>query len=397
MSRQIRLFYTIPALLITPGDGSTVQSLTSAELVALSGNVSHVFSDDQDGSVNATDHTINVIVSSDEDGGSSQNQTVTVNNVAPTIALIGTDHAVEDTTYTLTLGAVTDPGQDTVSSYMVNWGDGNNNAYSITGNVNHIYANPGDFAINVDLVDEDGSYVNVAGKALTVNPAVQPEIIHLGDAKGLPTLSNPNIWASFWSNSIMNISHKTDYSNAGEGWTATKLNTVGSTTLSGGDLWNGDLGVSGRNLATSSIQQEIQGHEALRFALTDSTRTAAKVEINLTQFFSDDDGNALDYNEAGRLQAFDANGNVVKEVVFSADSLNGTHWVALDSNIGFSAVVLTAGSYDGNNNFVFGAYDNDSGQSIVPYSQDTQLHGSDFLVDNIQFELTLIGVSPLQL
>ena len=195
---------------------------------------------------------------------------------------------------------------------------------------------------------------------------------------------------------MVNISHKADYANAGEGWTATKLNAVGPTTLAGGDLWNGDLGVSGRNSATSSIQQEIQGHEALRFDLTDPTRTVTKVEINLTKFFSDDDGNTLNYNEAGRLQALDANGNVVKETVFSADSPNGTHLVSLDSNIGFSAVVLTAGSYDDNNNFVFGAYDNDSGQSIAPYSQGTQLHGSDFLVDNIQFEVSLIGVSPLQ-
>jgi hypothetical protein len=153
------------------------------------------------------------------------------------------------------------------------------------------------------------------------------------------------------------------------------------------------MGVSGRNAATSSIQQEIQGHEALRFDLTDSTRTATKVEINLTKFFSDDDGNSLNYNEAGRLQALDTDGNVVKETVFTADSPDGTKLVSLDSTIGFSALVLTVGSYDENNNFVFGAYDNDAGESIVPYIQDNQLHGSDFLVDNI--ELTLIGINPV--
>jgi len=190
---------------------------------------------------------------------------------------------------------------------------------------------------------------------------------------------------------MVSISHKADYANAGEGWTAAKLNAIGPTKLSGGDLWNGDLGVSGRNAATSSIQQEIQGHEALRF---DLTHTATKVELNLTKFFSDDDGNTLNYNEAGRLQALDAEGQVVKEAVFSAHNMDGKQLVSLDSTIGFSALVLTAGSYDENNNFIWGAYESDAGEAIAPYIQDNQLHGSDFLVDSIDFELTLIGVNP---
>jgi hypothetical protein len=229
---------------------------------------------------------------------------------------------------------------------------------------------------------------------LTVSSAVQPQIIHLGDATGLPTLSNPNVWAPYWSNSGVSISHKADFANSGEAWSAVKLNGVGPTTLSGGDLYNGDLGVSGRNATTSSIQQEIQGDEALRFNLT---HTANKVDINLSNFFKNDDANILHYNEAGRLQALDSNGSVLKEVVFSADNPNGTKLVSLQNDVGFSAVVLTVGSYDTNNNFVFGAYDNDSGQfAAAPYTQGAQVHGSDLLVHDIQFELVpLIGVNPV--
>ena len=41
---------------------------------------------------------------------------VTVNNVAPTIAISGAASVNEGSVYTLTLGAVTDPGTDTVSA-----------------------------------------------------------------------------------------------------------------------------------------------------------------------------------------------------------------------------------------------------------------------------------------
>ena len=48
-----------------------------------------------------------------------------VDNVAPTIAISGAANVDEGSAYSLTLGAVTDPGTDTVSSYIVHWGDGN--------------------------------------------------------------------------------------------------------------------------------------------------------------------------------------------------------------------------------------------------------------------------------
>jgi hypothetical protein len=222
--------------------------------------------------------------------------------------------------------------------------------------------------------------------AVTINVQGAQKIIHLGDAVGRPTLSNPNVWQPFWTDSDVSISHKADYTNTGENWTAAKFNALGTTLLSGGDLWNGDLGVSGRNAATSSIQQEIQGKEALRFDLDGA---ANKVKINLSQFFADDDANTTNFNESGRLQAFDSNGLLVKETVFTADNANGTKLVTLESNAAFSSIVLTTGNYDANNNFVFGAYSNDSGQLAAAPTA----HGSDFLVHNIEIELiTLVGV-----
>ncbi|WP_287719921.1 PKD domain-containing protein, partial [Nitrosomonas sp.] len=70
--------------------------------------------------------------------------------------------------YALTLGAVTDPGIDTVTSYIVNWGDGNISSYDSAGEVSHTYASAGDFVITVDLIDEDGTHTEVATQALAV-------------------------------------------------------------------------------------------------------------------------------------------------------------------------------------------------------------------------------------
>ena len=56
-------------------------------------------------------------------------------------------------------GAVTDPGADTVSSYVVHWGDGNTDTYASNGAKTHTYADgPNDYTITVDLVDEDGTF-----------------------------------------------------------------------------------------------------------------------------------------------------------------------------------------------------------------------------------------------
>src|SRR5262249_7348119 len=73
----------------------------------------------------------------------------------------------EGATYTLTLGKVSDPGADTVSQYIVHWGDGNSNTYTSGGAQTHTYTGLGSRAITVDLVDEDGTHLNRAN-ALSV-------------------------------------------------------------------------------------------------------------------------------------------------------------------------------------------------------------------------------------
>src|SRR5205823_9384142 len=79
-----------------------------------------------------SDHTVTVTV---DDGADATSKTfsVHVGNVPPSIAISGAATANEGSSYSLTLGAVTDPGTDTVSSYIVHWGDGQSDTYASNG------------------------------------------------------------------------------------------------------------------------------------------------------------------------------------------------------------------------------------------------------------------------
>ncbi|MBK7954247.1 MAG: hypothetical protein IPK02_09950 [Candidatus Accumulibacter sp.] len=317
---------------------------------------------------------------------------VDVADVAPTIALGGADRVKEGSFYTLNLGKLTDPGADTVAGYVVHWGDGLSDSYTSGGDVTHLYGKvDGDLArtITVDLADEDGSHTAVASKEITVS-----NVIYLGNAMGAVTLLNQYAWAPFWTDGNVRISHKANSADAGEAWSDVSLHPFSASTLAGGDLYGGDLGVSGQNQASSSVRQEIQGAESLRFDLKDPANT---VTLNLSQFFQDDDANLFNYNEAGRLQVLDKAGNVLDEVTFAADGSSGKQMVTLTLDPqehpgGFSSVVLNAGAYDEPDHFVFGAYVNDAGEAQDPYSNAGKLHGSDFLVHDIELAVPLIGL-----
>ena len=64
----------------------------------------------------------------------------------------------EGSAYSLTLGAVTDPGTDTVTSYSSTGATATATPTRTNGAKTHTYADgPSDHAITVDLVDEDGT------------------------------------------------------------------------------------------------------------------------------------------------------------------------------------------------------------------------------------------------
>jgi len=141
-------------------------------------------------------------------------------------------------------------------------------------------------------------------------------------------------------------------------------------------------------VATSSVRQEIDGSEALRFELATE---ATGVTVNLSRFFINDDGSL--YTESGRLRLIDDSGTVVAETTFSATSAAGTQEVSLGSAAGFSHVELSAGAYDGTD-FVFGGYQDGAGHFGIAITTDGAgiQHGSDFLVDWVEFDFPIVGV-----
>jgi len=92
----------------------------------------------------------------------------TVTNVAPTIAVSGAASVDEGALYTLLLGTITDPGEDTVTECVVHWGDGSTDTCGAGGEFSHTYGDNGSYTISVDLTDEDGSHSGAGSLDLTV-------------------------------------------------------------------------------------------------------------------------------------------------------------------------------------------------------------------------------------
>lgn len=124
-----------------------------------------------DGPNNQT-HRVTV---TDEDGTVVAGElSVLVLNVAPTISLTGAGSVDEGSPYTLNLGAITDPGTDTVSAYSIDWGDGSA-VENFTGNPanaskTHTYVDGTNiYPVRVSLTDEDGTHADAASLSVLVN------------------------------------------------------------------------------------------------------------------------------------------------------------------------------------------------------------------------------------
>src|SRR5262249_12637157 len=149
------------------GDGATATNATPTHLYADNGT-----------------YTATLTVNDGQGGSASASLVVTVLNVAPTLSLSGASAVNEGSPYTLNLAA-SDPGQDTISSWTITWGDGA--VQTVTGNpgsVSHTYADgPVTYTIRATAADEDGPYN--AGKTVNVSVTnVAPTASLSGPATG---------------------------------------------------------------------------------------------------------------------------------------------------------------------------------------------------------------------
>ena len=105
-------------------------------------------------------YTIGLRVTDDLGGSSTTTTTLTVNNTAPTLTTTGAATIGDGGLYTLNLSA-SDPGNEMITSWTINWGDGTID--TIAGNppsTTHTYNGVG-FTYNIlaSATDEDGTYL----------------------------------------------------------------------------------------------------------------------------------------------------------------------------------------------------------------------------------------------
>ena len=229
----------------------------------------------------------------------------------------------------------------------------------------------------------DGTTNSTGTVTIDVLPS-EVETISLGDAPTRLPRSDRDAWSNAWTDASVTITHKADITDSGEVWSNASLSAAGSHVLSGGDIYAGDLGVSGQAIETGQARQEIEGTEALRFEL-DGVATEATLEISRL----DTEGV---FRESGRVQALDDQGNVVAEVLFNADDLAGDQPVQISASQGFTQLVLTAGTYDGST-FVYGALADDQGDYAAP-ANGALSQGSDYLLDSVEFVFGAVATEP---
>ncbi|MCB1800626.1 MAG: tandem-95 repeat protein [Gammaproteobacteria bacterium] len=113
-----------------------------------------------EGSVTGTSYTIGLQVVDDQGGSDETTTTVTITDVAPTLSVSGTGSVNAGSLYTLNLTA-TDPGADTITSWTINWGDGNVDTFAgDPASVNHTYATGGfTYNVLVSATDSDGTWL----------------------------------------------------------------------------------------------------------------------------------------------------------------------------------------------------------------------------------------------
>ncbi len=151
---------TVSSYTIHWGDDTPDTTISAEDLLAAENQVQHTYAD------GPNTYAITVDVT-DEDGtflDRANPLSVQVDNVAPTVAISGASNVDEGAVFTLTMSGLTDPGTDTVTSFIVHWGDGFSDTYfDIEDAMTHVYSDGGNvYAITVDLVDEDDTFLDRA-------------------------------------------------------------------------------------------------------------------------------------------------------------------------------------------------------------------------------------------
>ncbi len=133
------------------GDGQSEDVVIEPEAEATDVVLKHTYADDGSYEVRVS--------AVDQDGAYDlpQPHLVQVANIAPQLTLAASENNLEGSPVALTL-ASTDPGDDSILSWTIEWGDGTQQ--TIAGslkNASHTYADDGSYRIRVTAIDEDST------------------------------------------------------------------------------------------------------------------------------------------------------------------------------------------------------------------------------------------------
>lgn len=174
------------SVVIDWGDSTPPTTVELGAGVHTFGPVEHIYADDH-----AVPRTITVTVTDPFDVSDNAAVEVVVLNVAPTLTLSGLAEVEEGALYTLKL-ASSDPGDDTITSWSINWGDGST-VQVVAGNpsaVTHIYADgTAPRTITATATDEDGTF-DASALSITVTN-VKPTVGFSGSSLNLDAGGQP--------------------------------------------------------------------------------------------------------------------------------------------------------------------------------------------------------------
>ncbi len=139
---------------------------------------------------------------------------------------------------------------------------------------------------------------DVAALTLEVSDKVPTVGYTLGDAPTKLPPNEPRAWVEAWTHEGVEITHSAAANAANAKWSAVTLTNRAPARLPGGDLFAGDLGVSGGD---TEVAQELSGKEGLRFQFKSGAVDA--VEIDFSRFAEGDLAVVKFYDGSGRLVA----------------------------------------------------------------------------------------------
>ncbi|MDB5290176.1 MAG: hypothetical protein JWL69_1417 [Phycisphaerales bacterium] len=160
--------YSAAGYVIHWGDGSAAQSVAAG-----STTITHTFT-----TAGADKITVDL---SDATGtyASAGSLSITV-NPAPTVALTGPSTVTAGSSYTVTIGAPSDPGY-AVTGYTIHWGDGSAAQGLAAGSTSasHTFTTAGPATITIDLTDSTGTYLSAGSLPITIGVSAQPASVAL--------------------------------------------------------------------------------------------------------------------------------------------------------------------------------------------------------------------------